>query len=282
MTCAACCARRASRSAVSRRATAAFEVRLREAADRERTLTALAALEAGSVDIAASGDVIRLTPTQAGFAERLRAMRQQSIEVIEQRLGNLGVAETGVQPDGPDRIRVLLPGVGDPERLAAITDKRSRIAFRLVDVSMTPEAALHGKPPAGSEVLYELNSKVPYLLLQQAVLDGSEIADAAPGFDQRTREPIVTFRFNAAGTRRFARITEENIGRPFAVVLDDEVIAAPIIREPILSGSGQISGSFTLEDANRIAQLMRAGTLPGHLAVVEQQVVAPEGKPGQQ
>ena len=254
------------------------EVRLREAADRERTLQALAALEAGSVDIAASGELIRLTPSPAGFAERLRALRQQSIEVIEQRLGSLGVAATGVRPDGLERIRVLLPGVSDPERLGAIFDKRSRIAFRLVDVSMTPEAALHGKPPAGSEILYELNSKVPYLLLRQAVLDGSEIADAAPGFDQRTREPIVTFRFNAAGTRRFARITQENIGRPFAVVLDDEVIAAPIIREPILGGSGQIAGSFTLEDANRIAQLMRAGALPGHLAVVEQQVVAPEGK----
>jgi len=258
------------------------EVRLREAGDRERTLQALAVLEAGTVDIAASGKLIRLTPTPAGFAERLRGLRRQSIEVIEQRLGNLGVAASAVQPDGPDRIRVLLPGVGDPERLAAITDKRSRIAFRLVDVSMTPEAALHGKPPAGSEVLYELNSKVPYLLPQQAVLDGSEIADAAPGFDQRTREPIVTFRFNAAGTRRFARITQENIGRPFAVLLDDEVIAAPIIREPILGGSGQISGNFTLEDANRIAQLMRAGALPGHLAVVEQQVVAPEGKPEKQ
>ena len=257
------------------------EVRLREVGDRERTLQALAALEAGTVDIAASGELIRVTPTQAGFAERLRALRQQSIEVIEQRLGSLGVAASAVQPDGPDRIRVLLPGVGDPERLAAIVDKRSRIAFRLVDVSMTPEAALHGEPPAGSEILYELNSKVPHLLLRQVLLDGGEIADAAPGFDQQSREPIVTFRFNAAGTRRFARITQENIGRPFAVVLDDQVIAAPIIREPILGGSGQISGSFTLEDANRIALLMRASALPGHLAVVEQQVVAPEGKAGQ-
>ena len=257
------------------------EVRLREAGDRERTLQALAALEAGTADIAATGELIRVTPTQAGFAERLRALRQQSIEVIEQRLGSLGVAASAVQPDGPDRIRVLLPGVGDPERLAAIVDKRSRIAFRLVDVSMTPEAALHGEPPVGSEILYELNSKVPHLLLRQVLLDGGEIADAAPGFDQQSREPIVTFRFNAAGTRRFARITQENIGRPFAVVLDDQVIAAPIIREPILGGSGQISGSFTLEDANRIALLMRAGALPGHLAVVEQQVVAPEGKAGQ-
>ena len=258
------------------------EVRLREAGDRERTLQALAALEAGTVDIAASEGLIRLTPTEAGFAERLRALRQQSIEVIEQRLGSLGVAASGVQKDGDERIRVLLPGVSDPERLGAIFDKRSRIAFRLVDVTMTAEAALQDRPPAGSEVLYELNSKLPHLLAKQVAIDGGEIADAAPGFDQRTREPIVTFRFNAAGTRRFARVTQENIGRPFGVVLDDEVIAAPIIREPILGGSGQISGSFTLEDANRIAMAMRSGALPGHLVVVEQQVVEPAGQPAKQ
>ena len=105
-----------------------------------------------------------------------------------------------------------------------------------------------------------------------------DINDAAPGFDARTREPIVTFRFNANGTRRFAQITQENVGRPFAVVLDDEVLSAPIIREPITGGSGQISGNFTVEDANRIAMVMRSGTLPGHVMLVERQVVAPQGK----
>ena len=255
------------------------EVRLRETQDRERVLSKLAPLAGGNVDIAATEEgLIRLTPTEPGFAERLRVLRRQSVEVIEQRLGNFGVAASGVQPDGPDRIRVLLPGVKDPERFSAVFDKRARITFRLVDVSMTAAAALQGNPPAGSEVVYELNSKVPHLLLKQAAMDGGEIVDAAPGFDQRTTEPIVTFRFNASGTRRFARVTQENVGRPFAVVLDDAVIAAPIIREPILGGSGQISGSFTLEDANRIAMVMRSGTLPGHLVVVEQQVVEPEGE----
>jgi preprotein translocase subunit SecD len=263
------------------------EVRIREAKDRERTLNALAAVagasSGGHVEIVPSGEeLIRVTPTEAGFAERLRALRQQAIEVIEQRLGSLGVAVSGVQKDGDERIRVLLPGISDPERLGAIFDKRSRITFRLVDLTMTAGAALQGKPPAGAEVLYELNSKIPHLLAKQVAIDGGEIADAAPGFDQQTRAPIVTFRFNAAGTRRFARVTQENIGRPFAVVLDDEVIAVPIIREPILGGSGQISGSFTLEDANRIAMAMRSGALPGHLVVVEQQVVEPEGQPAKQ
>ena len=98
----------------------------------------------------------------------------------------------------------------------------------------------------------------------------------------RTDEPIVSFRFNSNGARRFAQVTEENVGKPFAIVLDNDVLSAPIIREPILGGSGQISGNFTLEDANAVAVLIRSGTLPGRLTVVEQQVVEPEGNAAQQ
>jgi preprotein translocase subunit SecD len=256
------------------------EVRLREPGDRERALSALgAASSAGDVEIAAAGEgLIRLTPTEAGFAERVRTLRGQSIEVIEQRLREAGIAARGVQLDGTDRFGVLLPGVSDPERLNTIFNKRGRITFRLVDTSMSAERALQGSTPAGSEILHELNSRVPHLLLRQVVMEGNDINDAAPGFDTRTREPIVTFRFNANGARRFAQITQENVGRAFAVVLDDAVLSAPIIREPIVGGSGQISGSFTVEDANRIAMVMRSGTLPGHVMLVEQQVVGPQGK----
>ena len=147
---------------------------------------------------------------------------------------------------------------------------------------MTAEEALQGNRPPGSEIRYLLNGRAPLLLRKQVVLEGADIADAAPGFDQRTQEPIVTFRFNAKGTRRFAQITEENVGRPFAIVLDDDVLSAPIIREPIVGGSGQISGGFTLEQANTVAVLLRSGMLPGHVAVVGQQVVEPENKSAQQ
>ncbi len=265
------------------------EVRIREAKDREPALSKFAPLSGatrsggGSVDVADMGEgLIRLTPTETGFADRLRILREQSVGVIEQRLDSFGVAAPGVQPDGLDRIRILLPGVKDPERLSAIFNKRARITFRLVDQSMTAAEALQGNSPPGSEILYELNSKVPYLLLKQVAMEGGDIIDAAPGFDQRTREPIATFRFNANGTRRFAQLTQENVGRPFAIVLDNDVLSAPILREPILGGSVQISGSFTLEDANAIAMLLRSGTLPGRLIVVEQQVVEPEGKAGKE
>jgi preprotein translocase subunit SecD len=262
------------------------EMRVREAKDRERALSKLEPLlgapsGARKADIADAGDgLFRLTPTAADFAERLHALRQQSIEVIEQRLTNFGVAAAGVQHDGTDRIRVLLPGVKDPERLGAIFARKARIAFRLVDVSMSAAEALRDTPPRESEVVYEPGSKTPYLLLKQVAMDGGDITDATPAFDQRTNQPIVSFRFSANGTRRFAEITRDNVGRPFAIVLDNEVLSAPVIREPILGGSGQISGNFTLEEANTIAMLLRSGALPGRLIVIEQQVVEPDGTAG--
>jgi preprotein translocase subunit SecD len=122
--------------------------------------------------------------------------------------------------------------------------------------------------------------KAPYLLSKEVAVEGDDITDAAPGLPAQSQQPIVNFRFNARGTRRFAHLTADNIGRPFAVVIDDQVVSAPVIREPITGGSGQISGNFTLEDANSIAMLLRSGTLPGRLTVVDQQVVEPAGTAG--
>ncbi len=225
------------------------EMRVRDAKDRERALSKLEPLlemSGGSkADIADIGDgVIRLTPTELEFSERLRVLRQQSIEVIEQRLANFAVAAAGTQPDGTDRIRILLPGVKAPERLSTIFAKKARITFRLVDLSMTEAEALRGTPPAESELVYAPNSRDPYLLQKRIVMEGGEIIDAAPGFDQATHQPIVTFRFSANGTRRFAEITRDNIGRPFAIVLDNEVLSAPVIREPILPGGERLASSF--------------------------------------
>ena len=107
------------------------------------------------------------------------------------------------------------------------------------------------------------------------VVSGGDLTDAQPGFDQRTSEPIVSFRFNTTGARKFAQATQENVGKPFAIVLDNEVISAPVIREPILGGSGQISGSFTVQSANDLAILLRAGALPAPLTIIEERTVGP-------
>ncbi len=144
---------------------------------------------------------------------------------------------------------------------------------------MPAEQAELGTPPAGSEVLFGFKEKRAYLVAKDSALDGDDIIYAGPGFATGTKDPVASFRFNGRGTRRFAHVTEENIGKPFAIVLDDKVISAPVIREPITGGSVQISGNFTMEEANSVAMLLRAGALPGRLALVEQQVVQPVSKP---
>jgi preprotein translocase subunit SecD len=262
------------------------EVRIAEVKDRQRVLSKVvpspeATPSPGAVGVADSGDgLIRLMPTDSGFAERLRGLVRQSMEMIEQRLRNSDIRQAGVQPDGADRIRVLLPGVPDPESVTAMFSKKARIAFRLVDVSMTATKALEGTPPLASEVLYDFKTKTPYLLLKEIAMEGDDITDAAPGFDPRSQQPIASFRFNARGTRRFAHITGDNVGRPFAIVLDDQVLSESVIQEPIQGGSVVISGNFTLEDANTVAMMLRSGTLPGRLSVVDRQVVEPTGNTG--
>ncbi|WMT78699.1 preprotein translocase subunit SecD [Bradyrhizobium sp. Ash2021] len=266
------------------------EVRIAEPKDRQRVLgklvpsTETAPSGEKAVAVADSGDgLTRLTPTDFGFAERQHGLVRQSIEMIEQRLRSADIGQAGVQPDGADRIRVLLPGVRDPERATAMFAKQARLTFRLVDESMTATKAMEGSPPEGSEVLTDFKTKAPYLVLKETAVEGNDITDAAPGFDPATHQPIASFRFNAHGTRRFAQVTQDNVSKPFAIVLDDQVLSVSVIREPILGGSGVISsGNFTLEDANTMAMMLRSGTLPGRLSVVEQQVVEPAGNSGKQ
>jgi preprotein translocase subunit SecD len=148
--------------------------------------------------------------------------------------------------------------------------------FRMVDPSISPDQAQQGRVPAGSEVLMsEASPKVPYVVKTQVLVSGADLTDAQPGFDQRTNEPIVNFKFNSSGSRKFAQATSENVGVPFAIILDNKVISAPVIREPITGGQGQISGSFTVQGANELALLMRAGALPAPLTVIEERTVGP-------
>lgn len=226
-----------------------------------------------------SDGAVRLAPTDAASTARLNELVEDSIAMIEQRLKDSGITLVSVVPDGTDRIRIFLPGVTDPERITAIFARKVMVSFRPVDVSMTPEQAQSDTPPEGSKVLLGFKDKRPYLVAKDSALDGEDISYAAPGFAAGTKDPVASFRFNGRGTRRFAHITEENVGKPFAIVLDDRVISAPVIREPITRGSVQISGNFTLEEANSVAMQLRAGSLPGHLNLIEQQVIQPTAKP---
>ena len=193
----------------------------------------------------------------------------ETINVIERRLKDLGVRFM-VQPQDNNRILLSLSKSANVMRVIEVATRRGRMQFRLIETYLTPEQAVRGEPPAHAEVLYGRGDQKPYIVNKRSVLTGRDLVDAQAGFDARTSEPVINFRFNANGARRFAQVTQENVGKPFAIVLDNEVISAPIIREPILGGTGQISGAFTVEQANDMAILLRAGELPGKLTIIEQ------------
>ena len=224
----------------------------------------------------AGGGLIRLTVPQAAVTERIRQTIEQSIQIVERRVNELGLVEPTIQREGTDRILVQVPGLQDPTQLKSLLGKTAKMEFRMVDTTVPPDQAQQGRVPPDSEVLMSSTSpKIPYVIKKQILVSGGDLTDAQPGFDQRSGEPIVSFRFNTSGSRKFAQATSENVGQPFAIVLDNEVISAPVIREPITGGSGQISGSFTVQQANDLAILLRAGALPAPLTVIEERTVGP-------
>src|SRR6478736_4540246 len=224
----------------------------------------------------AGGGVIRLAIPQAAMLDRMRKTIEQSIQIVERRVNELGTVEPVIQRQGNDRILVQVPGLQDPTRLKELLGKTAKMEFRMVDTTVSPDQAQQGRLPPESELLMSASSpKTPYVVKKQVLVSGGELTDAQPGFDQRTNEPIVSFRFNTTGARKFAQATVENVGQPFAIILDNQVISAPVIREPILGGSGQISGSFTVESANDLAILLRAGALPAPLTIIEERTVGP-------
>jgi preprotein translocase subunit SecD len=222
---------------------------------------------------------ITLAPTEPGLREREGKGIAAAIETLRRRLDPDGTREMNIVRQGRDRILVQIPGVEDP-RLVEEYKKRiaetAKMTFHLVHPSMTVEDARAGRAPSGYSVFEPANNREQAELLEtRPLIGGEQLADSQPGFDQRTNEPLVTFRFNQAGARTFGRVTQENVGRRFAIVLDNKVITAPVIREPILGGTGQISGSFTVESANRLAILLRSGALPAPLQIVEERTVGP-------
>jgi preprotein translocase subunit SecD len=267
----------------------AVEFRAREGVDPQLALTKLRELSQPlggimsatgqrSVDVVDGGNgLIRLTPTEPSIVERIRQAVEQSVQIVEKRVNELGTVEPSIQRQGVDRILVQVPGLQDPSRLKELLGKTAKLTFRLVDQNTPIDQALQGNVPPDSELLKgtKAENNQPYVIEKRVVVSGEDLTDAQPGFDQRNGEPIVSFKFNNNGARRFAQITQENVGKPFAIVLDNEVISAPVIREPILGGSGQISGNFTVQAANDLAILLRAGALPAPLQIIEERTVGP-------
>jgi preprotein translocase subunit SecD len=224
----------------------------------------------------AGGGLIRLTIPPAAITDRTRQAVEQSITIIEKRVNELGTVEPLIQRQGVDRILVQVPGLQDPTRLKALLGQTAKMDFRMVDTTVPPDQALQGKVPPDSEVLPSAeNPNTPYVIKKQVLVSGGDLTDAQPGFDQRNGQPIVSFKFNTSGSRKFAQATTENVKQPFAIVLDNKVISAPVIQEPITGGQGQISGNFTVQQANDLAILLRAGALPAPLTIIEERTVGP-------
>lgn len=223
-----------------------------------------------------SENVIRLNLTDEGIDYRMSSAVAQSIEVVRRRVDEVGTTEPVIQRQGSDRIIVQVPGLQDPQRLKALLNQTAKLSFRMVDTTMPVEEALNARAPATSEILYSQDDPpVPYLIERRAVVSGDNLVDAQASFNAQTNEPVVSFRFDSRGAQRFAQATQQNVGKPFAIVLDNQVISAPVIREPIIGGAGQISGNFTTAGANDLAVLLRAGALPATLTVVEERTVGP-------
>ena len=218
---------------------------------------------------------ITLKPTEVSLRDRASDAVQRSIEIIRRRIDETGVNEPSIARQGTDRISVQLPGVQDPERLKRLLGTTAKLSFRLLSTSPLPAS---GTAPPGTEILPAgEGSQGParYLVQRTVEVDGAHLKDARATTNSQTGEWIVSFEFDALGARQFAATTQNGVGRYLAIVLDNKVISAPVIREPILGGRGQISGHFTAASANDLAILLRGGALPAPLKIIEERTVGP-------
>ncbi len=256
----------------------------REPGDEAALLAALRKMVAGQVapggtpELAVAplpdGQVAVALSTEALTARANSAM-QQSIEIVRRRIDGTGVVDPEIARQGTNQIMVQLPGISDPNRIKSLLGRTAHLTFHLIDQTANPAAG--GPPPPGDEFLPMQDQPTAKLAVRQFVaVDGGNLTDAEAGQDPQTGQWVVNFTFDSVGAREFGDVTRQNVGRPFAIVLDNQVISAPVIREPILGGRGQISGNFSAQSATDLALLLRAGALPAPLNVVEQQSVGPE------
>ncbi len=246
--------------------------------DLAQPVASMTGVAAQNIDVAGEGNVItvQLSPEEKAATDNRTI--QQSLEIIRRRVDEVGTREPTIQRQGTDRILIQVPGIGSAAELKALIGTTARLTFHpVVNVTGDPSA----NPGPGNMLVPDIenaegsNSGEFYIVEQAAVLSGEDLTDAQPTFDQNGA-PAVSFRFNTSGARVFGQYTSENVGSLFATVLDNEVITAPQIREPITGGSGQITGNFTVESSTNLAVLLRAGALPAELTFLEERTIGPE------
>ncbi len=227
-------------------------------------------------DLRSDGNRIILRPTQSGLDTAVDQAMDVARGVIDRRINALGTLEPTIIRQGDSRIVVQVPGLQDPEALKRLIGRTARLEFRMVDETVTPEQLQAGRPPVGSQILPTAEGG-RIAVQRRAIITGDMIADGRQDYDHQDGTPNVVLSFDTTGARRFARTTQENVGKPFAIILDNVVISYPVIREPILGGQATISGGgFTVESANQLAISLRSGRLPVELRVVEERTVGPD------
>ena len=217
-------------------------------------------------------------------ADHIRKMAvQQALETIRNRIDQFGVSEPDIRIQGDDRILVQLPGIKETQRAKDLIGKTALLEFKLVDDSHDVDAAVKGNVPAGLELLYENRedkethrvSKTPFLVQKRALLTGNYLTDARVQIDSQYNEPYVAIKFDKKGAQLFEKITEDNVKRRLAIVLDNKVYSAPVIQERIAGGEARITGRFTTEEARDLAIVLRAGALPAPVTILEERTVGP-------
>ena len=238
-----------------------------------RPVVSLTGVGSTDIEVAAEGDVLIVTLSEAERVATDDRTMQQTLEIIRRRVDEAGTREPTIQRQGADRILVQVPGLGSAQELKDLIGKTALLTFHPV-VSRTSDGTTQ---PGARQVIYPSQDEpgIHYVLEKTPVVTGEELNNAQPAFDQNGM-PAVNFSFNVSGARKFCEYTGDNVGQPFAIVLDEEVISAPNIREQICGGSGIITGNFSIESSTQLAVLLRAGALPAELTYVQERTVGPE------
>jgi len=225
------------------------------------------------------GSTIVVTPTSAGINGAIESAMEVATEVIRKRIDEMGTREPTIIRQGNNRIVVQVPGLQDPAELKDLLGQTAQLEFKLVDTTANPADLARGIAPVGSEIVPYPDNPLgqPVIAVKrQIMVAGDELIDAQQSYDPQSNAPVVSIRFNSSGASKFARTTQQNVNKPFAMILDGAVLSAPNINEPILGGSAQISGNFTVASANQLAIALRSGQLPVKLTVVEERTVGPD------
>lgn len=260
-----------------------LEVKISQPEGTERAIEVVRSLARPVVSVSSVGETDIVVSAQDGVlqvqlseAEKLATddrTVKQALEIIRRRIDEVGTREPTIQRQGTSRILIQVPGIGSASELKAIIGTTAQLTFQPV---VGRASGVDAPAGSGNEILPSLDEEGVFFKLEKApVVTGEELVDAQPSFDQNGR-PAVSFRFNTSGARKFGNYTAENIGNPFAIVLDDEVISAPVIQSHIPGGSGIITGSFTVEETTNLAVLLRAGALPAGLDFLEERTIGPE------